>query len=560
MLRQARYSVQQRGVTLLEVMGGLAVGSIMIAGLATMASVSIEDTKAQQAALHQNALGKAVVNWMSDAANRNAVTSTATLSVPRKITLAELTPHLPAGFSAENPYRQTVCVMAYYDSSTKRIEAAVTTEGGSAINDAQLGYIVAHAGSGAGAIYASQPTVARGAFGSWQVTVTDYTTTSAARNCSGSPAAAGRLMSLLPFDESGLFGMTGAGEWLARNAIPGRPDLNRMNTTLDMGDNRVVGLQQVLNVPTDTCTAAREGKAGRTTTGAPRLCSSGAWVAAACSTGDLASGSDGKLLSCQAGVWKSQGSAFWEDAVTNVAALPGCSASISGQTRVVLNGGEAGGAGRARAYTCNGAGWVALGLDNLGNLSVPGTVTATNVNVSGTVTTNAVNASGRVTSADIVTQRVYDANDTNFYIDPASSSRLNYLDIEGVQINQVATEGTACAPNGRVARDTGGLLLSCQSGVWRNGAGGLSLASTWVNMASLRSIGPTYINDRPYPIYVSVSHHNGLGSFYVDGILVAREQGANSGGTHTATMIVVPPGSSYRVSGITNLIGWAELR
>jgi len=94
--RYLRSAKQQRGVTLLEVMGGLAVGTIMIAGLATMANVSIEDTKAQQAALHQNALGKAVVSWMSDATNRSAVISTATTSAPRKITLAEYGFRLPS--------------------------------------------------------------------------------------------------------------------------------------------------------------------------------------------------------------------------------------------------------------------------------------------------------------------------------------------------------------------------------------------------------------------------------------------------------------------------------
>lgn len=479
MQRKASFGTYQRGVTLLEVMGGLAVGTIMIAGLATMANMSIEDTKAQQAALHQNALGKAVVSWMSDATNRSAVISTATTSAPRKITLAELTPHLPAGFSAQNPYQQTVCVMAYYDSATERIEVAATTEGGVTINDAQLGYIVAHAGSGAGAIYASQPTVARGAFGSWQVTVADYTTSAAARNCSGTPAAAGNLMTLLPFDESGLFGMTGAGEWLARNEIPGRPELNRMNTTLDMGDNRVVGLQQVLNVPTDTCTAAREGKAGRTTTGAPRLCASGAWVAAACSTGDLASATDGKLLSCQGGVWKSQGSAFWEDAVTDVASLPACSASISGQTRVVLNAAD--GAGRPRAYTCNGAAWAALALDNNGNLTVPGTVTATNATVTNTVTANVVNATTRVVAGtDIRAPRYYDSDNTGYYVDPASTSRLNYINMDGAQINTVVTEGSGCSPNGRIARDGVGLLLSCQSGLWKKaqGSSGLVISHT----------------------------------------------------------------------------------
>lgn len=42
------------------------------------------------------------------------------------------------------------------------------------------------------------------------------------------------------------------------------------------------------------------------------------------------------------------------------------------------------------------------------------------------------------------------------------------------QINTVVTEGDACSPNGKVARDATGLLLSCQSGVWKSPAAGLA--------------------------------------------------------------------------------------
>ncbi len=41
-----------------------------------------------------------------------------------------------------------------------------------------------------------------------------------------------------------------------------------------------------------------------------------------------------------------------------------------------------------------------------------------------------------------------------------------------VQIVDVVTENTACTPDGLVARDSGGLLLSCQSKVWKKAAGG----------------------------------------------------------------------------------------
>jgi hypothetical protein len=38
-------------------------------------------------------------------------------------------------------------------------------------------------------------------------------------------------------------------------------------------------------------------------------------------------------------------------------------------------------------------------------------------------------------------------------------------------VQSVATAGTACSPNGRIARDRNGLLLSCQSGRWKQAQG-----------------------------------------------------------------------------------------
>ena len=43
---------------------------------------------------------------------------------------------------------------------------------------------------------------------------------------------------------------------------------------------------------------------------------------------------------------------------------------------------------------------------------------------------------------------------------------------EYVQINGTATEGAACSPNGLVGRDGTGLLLSCQSGIWKKASMG----------------------------------------------------------------------------------------
>lgn len=236
---------QQQGITLLEILASLGVMSLLAAGLTAITLSSVEDSKSQQAALYQSQLGRAVKNWLGNPANRNTVAGAATTTTPVKVTLAQLAQWLPPGFGAANSYRQTPCVMVYYNAGADRIDAAITTEGGDAIDDAQLGYVVTHAGEGAGAVYARAPTVARGPYNSWSTALANYTTATATRRCSGTPATAGRLISLLSMDRNGTNVLGGAGEWLARNAIAGRPDLNRMNTAIDMNNNDVTNARDL---------------------------------------------------------------------------------------------------------------------------------------------------------------------------------------------------------------------------------------------------------------------------------------------------------------------------
>jgi type II secretory pathway pseudopilin PulG len=236
---------QQRGITLLEILASLGVMSLLAAGLTTITLSSVEDSKSQQAALYQSQLTRAIKNWLGNPANRNTVAATATTTTPVKVTTAQLAQWLPPGFGAANSYRQTPCMMVYYNAGADRIDAAITTEGGDAIDDAQLGYVVTHAGEGAGAVYALAPTVARGPYNSWATALANYTTAVATRRCSGTPATAGRLISLLSMDRNGTNVLGGAGEWLARNAIAGRPDLNRMNTSVDMNGNDVANARDL---------------------------------------------------------------------------------------------------------------------------------------------------------------------------------------------------------------------------------------------------------------------------------------------------------------------------
>lgn len=125
-----------------------------------------------------------------------------------------------------------------------------------------------------------------------------------------------------------------------------------------------------------------------------------------CATnGAIARDAAGAVLSCQSGTWKAQGSLYWLDPVANYASLPGT--DQVGAVRMTLDTG--------RAFMWTGGAWAALGIDQNGDLTVP----------------------SRISTG------------------------------EYVQINGTATAGAGCSPNGLVAQDGSGALLSCQSGVWK---------------------------------------------------------------------------------------------
>lgn len=268
-----------------------------------------------------------------------------------------------------------------------------------------------------------------------------------------------------------------------------------MNGTLDLGGNSVKSLATV--VEGAACTA----------------------------TGLLSTDVSGAVLTCQGGVQTRQGSAFWRDPVLNVAALPACNATASGQTRIVRV--PTVGTG-PRAYVCTGIAWSAIAVDDNGNLTVAGTVTT-----------------GKV------------------------------------QVNDVVTVNAACAPNGLVARDSVGLLLSCQTSIWKaasGGSSGIGESQTWQNMAgsgvgcsAVRNCGVGCTNSTGKPIYISIggqSPTNSYTTLTVGGVVVAKQTGTSTGGYNMSTLsAIVPNGNTYFLScvnagnGVPSYGGiWNELR
>lgn len=364
---------RQLGMTLLEVLVSLSIIAMATAGLNQLATRFSDDTKNTVAAGQMRTFGEAAKAYIKD--NYAAVQGVATATTPALIDVPTLIAagNLTAGFQTANAFGQNVCALVLQPTAN-RLQAMVVGEDGSAIDDVSLGNMAATIGGSGGGVYASDAATIRGAIGGWTIPVAsfDNKVNNVGRKCNGAAGnvrlAAGRPTMALWFENG-----DASSAFVYRDPVPGHPELNTMNTPLVMAAVQTIST---------ACTT----------------------------TGAIARDATGAVLSCQAGLWKSQGSAFWQDPVATYATLPACAAGISGQTRIVNS--PTVGTG-PRAYTCDGTTWVALAVDNSGNLNLPGTITT-----------------GKV------------------------------------QINDVVVAGAACPTNGLIAKDGSGLILSCQSGAW----------------------------------------------------------------------------------------------
>ncbi|MEN3291424.1 MAG: hypothetical protein V7642_677 [Burkholderiales bacterium] len=325
----------QRGMTLLEILAAIAVGALLFAGLTDMINVSLEDARGQQAAHHQAQVVNAAQKYI--AANyQSLVAGSASAPVPVTVTKLKTDGFLSSSFADTNSYNQSTCVLVR-QPSLEKLDALVVTQGGQMIPDRSIAAVAMMAGQGAGYITSVNTGVARGA--SWRL---NDTTPYRSVPCSGGGAPVltggvadgGHLVSSLFYDGPGQLRT----DFLYRDPVPGRPELNGMNTPLRMASGALV------------------------TAGTP----CGAEVALA-----VESNTRSVLVCGQNGVWTN--ASTWKDPVASHAAL-NATPGRAGDVRVAL------GTKRAYAYTdvndgswgpVTNTNWVPLALDANGDMWVP---------------------------------------------------------------------------------------------------------------------------------------------------------------------------------------------
>ncbi len=211
----------QKGFTVIEVVVVLIVSTLASVVAATYYGRYI-DRQANLAAADQMVIvSGAATQYIKD--NYSAVAAAAGPASPAVITVGMLrnTGYLPTGFADKNAYGQDYRVLALRPTPNK-LQTLVVTFNGDAIKELHMIDIAKRIGAQGGYVSTLDPGVASGSFGGWSTALSQY---------GGSPGG-GHLASALFFQDGAL-----VNDYLYRNAVPGHPELNEMNTAINMKGN-----------------------------------------------------------------------------------------------------------------------------------------------------------------------------------------------------------------------------------------------------------------------------------------------------------------------------------
>lgn len=268
----------QQGTTLVEMLGALAVGAML---MATIVSMQMDADKAklalylqrQQKIVADAAAAYVNANWQT-LTDRIAAVTTAdkVLQIPvSEIVTAGYLPSgdLPGGWQAVNAFGQTQCLLVASNGATpKGLAALLVTGGGREIPLDLLWPAAALSGHGAGVLQTSSTGMveAVGVRAQWRI-ATGIGQPFGAADCNGNALAAGRLATLLTLMSPQ---QTGTSQAIVRS---GASRLEEVTVSGTVTINRTViagaGSTVVVN---DTCTATQKGSLTATATGEVLTC------------------------------------------------------------------------------------------------------------------------------------------------------------------------------------------------------------------------------------------------------------------------------------------------
>ena len=360
--------IRQRGITAIETVGALALGSIMLIGLTKMIDTSMDDLKGQQTA-HYHAQVVAAARAYIKAEYKDLKDKTYDPPIIVEVPLATLKAEnfLPESFSLTNNYGQQTCILVRQPAKESgKLDALVVTWGGQKIGDKDIAAIAAKAGKGSGYITSAAPTVARGS--SWSMATDAYRGKACVNGgpqvLTGTDDDGGHLVSNLFYDGPGQL----ATDFLHRHRVPGQDELNKMLTPI---------LFNKLDDPYE------KGAVDRIEDDASDHCGYHAAIAF---------NSSRELMTCETdGKWRRVSRVGRP--VENYGALP--MTAVPGDMRLTLD--------TNRMFVYNGSAWVAVAVDQNGNLNVTENLTARNIAAANNITAANISATNNISAANNIT-------------------------------------------------------------------------------------------------------------------------------------------------------------
>ncbi|EBB7359908.1 TPA: shufflon system plasmid conjugative transfer pilus tip adhesin PilV [Salmonella enterica] len=206
-----------------------------------MSNWFVDQYRATVAATQAKRVQQAVNTYIKD--NHDTIAATATATTPFIFGVSQLisSGYLPAGFSPQNGFSATYQTRVFEPTANK-LNSMTFLNGGVKLSKSLARKIAIGIGADGGII---DNGVAQGALGSWTMNLSSF---GGYNPGEGSVVIAG-------FYENGI----NISDYLYRKAVPGHPELNTMNTALNMGGNNIT------NAATTTTTTLNATNANATT-------------------------------------------------------------------------------------------------------------------------------------------------------------------------------------------------------------------------------------------------------------------------------------------------------